>query len=712
MTVPVPDQLEYISDADGVTKTFPYPKRFLQKDEIVVLLRDADGVDTVQRLNIDYTIAGSSWPNGGDVVFGVAPASGLKVVRYRMTQAKQTVDLENKQRNDAPSVETQLDRLTMAIQDRDAAITRVGENLSHEEAQRIAGDHNLQLQIDVINQELDDVSEDVARAEVAAQQSEEAKNASEQAKEDTEALLAGAQDALQKAETAVQPDRQIIAGDGLEGGGDFSQDRTVGLSEDTISALGKARSSVQSVNDVEPDEAGNVTISAPVADGSITDSKLPDFSGTSSPSTAKMRFQASSAAGALAGAIQRPVNLKLSERLDAADFGVKADGTTDDTAAMVAALREAEHYGRPLFLPAGVIMVNPNALFIGTGAEEVNSAYNNQTIIGVGSSPAFMSGTVIRARSAGGILFDVRGLINGVTLSGIIFDCANVVQYGVRIRSMSESNWSQFSVRNFTGIGVDWNCRANPSGSPTWSSGNVWQQFYITSSVVADYGVGLLLDGQISTNKDPHRNTFNTGIIQINKGTVNPTFALQLNMTDSNTFIEVDADTVGSGIGYGLRLSALTSNGFPFPQNNFFYGCSIKGYDVAEDAGTGKLIGQNMFINMTTMDGETLPTHPKLVGFTDTGVFFYSPVISGTLPGYELKSRNGSARYRIFANVSDTVDGGFEIQKLVSGTWTSYLRIASNGALFTLIPALGLKQIQAGDPDTGGSGFRRLVVSN
>lgn len=570
--------------------------------------------------------------------------------------------------------------------------------------------------VDEGKSQLDDIvgtiTDLTVRAEDAAQTSEEAKAGAVAARDETRALLDGAQDALQKAETAVQPDRKITAGDGLEGGGDLSQDRTISLSEASSNALDKANSSVQSVNGVAPGADGNVVVAAPVADGSVTDPKLPAFDPNTSVSASKLRYRASSSTSAMLGSIQRNVALKLSDFLSAEDFGVKADGVTDDTAAMVAALREAEYYGNPLFLPAGVIMVNPGALFIGTGDEGVNSAYNNQTIIGVGSSPAFMTGTVIRARSAGGVLFDVRGLISGVTLSGIVFDCANVVQYGLRIRSMSESNWSQFSVRNFTGIGIDWNCRANPSGSPTWSSGNVMQQFYITSSVVADYGVGLLLDGQISTNKDPHRNTFNTGIIQINKGTVNPTFALQLNMTDSNTFIEIDADTIGSGIGYGLRLSALTSNGFPFPQNNFFYGCSIKGYDVAEDAGTGKLIGQNTFINMTTMDGETLPTHPKLLGFTDTGVFFYSPVISGAVPGFEFKSRNGSARYRIIANVSDTVDAGFEIQKFASGAWTSYLRIASNGALFTLIPGIGLKQIQAGDPDTGGSGFRRLVVAN
>lgn len=221
MTVPVPDQLEYISDADGVTKDFSYPKRFLQKDEIVVLLRGADGVDTPQILNTHYTIAGSSWPSGGTVSFITAPQAPNKVVRYRMTQAKQTVDLENNQRNDAPSVETQLDRLTMAIQDRDARISFIGDGLLRERleriaadlleraeriaadnaerqqriladalerAQRIAGDRHLQVQIDGIVFRLNQFDSLVARAEAAAATAE---NAAQTAQDLVEAATAG-----------------------------------------------------------------------------------------------------------------------------------------------------------------------------------------------------------------------------------------------------------------------------------------------------------------------------------------------------------------------------------------------------------------------------------------------------------------------------------------------------------------------------------------
>lgn len=148
MTVPVPDQLEYISDADGVTKDFPYPKRFLEKDEIVVLLRDADGVDTPQILNTHYTIAGSSWPNGGMISFVNAPQAPNKVVLHRMTQAKQTVDLENNQRNDAPSVERQLDRLTMAIQDRSWLGVETYWALLAEVDARVHGDNILNDRVD------------------------------------------------------------------------------------------------------------------------------------------------------------------------------------------------------------------------------------------------------------------------------------------------------------------------------------------------------------------------------------------------------------------------------------------------------------------------------------------------------------------------------------------------------------------------------------
>lgn len=123
MTVPVPAQLEFISDGDGVTTSFSYPVRFLEKSEIVVAFRDVNGDDTIKSLNIDYSIAGTSWDEGGTISFYDAPPVGVEVVRYRQTQAKQIVDLGNKAKNNAEAVEQQLDRLAMVNQDNKWSIT-------------------------------------------------------------------------------------------------------------------------------------------------------------------------------------------------------------------------------------------------------------------------------------------------------------------------------------------------------------------------------------------------------------------------------------------------------------------------------------------------------------------------------------------------------------------------------------------------------------
>ncbi|UXM95434.1 tail fiber protein [Bartonella sp. HY329] len=56
--------------------------------------------------------------------------------------------------------------------------------------------------------------------------------------ENVSAFATAAQGA--KADSAVGPDRKIIAGDGLQGGGNFSEDRTLSLSEATLTALDNA----------------------------------------------------------------------------------------------------------------------------------------------------------------------------------------------------------------------------------------------------------------------------------------------------------------------------------------------------------------------------------------------------------------------------------------------------------------------------------------
>lgn len=164
MTVPVPSQLTYTYNEDGVTTVFPYPLRFLEPQDLRVV-REVGGVKTVLAYNVDYTVSGAGNPSGGSIT-RTAATSGGTITITRDTTWKQIVDLEDKQRNPAQAVEDQLDRLTMAGQDARAAIG-------------------------VLQNKTGDLDDAVARAEAAQEDAEAAAEAAEAAQAAAEAAAAG-----------------------------------------------------------------------------------------------------------------------------------------------------------------------------------------------------------------------------------------------------------------------------------------------------------------------------------------------------------------------------------------------------------------------------------------------------------------------------------------------------------------------------------------
>lgn len=123
MTVSVPTDLVRSYAGNGSSVNFSYPIRFDADDELVVVLRSAAGVETVQTLGADYTVAGAGTASGS-VTFSTAPAFGVTVVIYRATEETQVVDLEDAARNPAEAVELQMDRTIRMIQDHKALLSR------------------------------------------------------------------------------------------------------------------------------------------------------------------------------------------------------------------------------------------------------------------------------------------------------------------------------------------------------------------------------------------------------------------------------------------------------------------------------------------------------------------------------------------------------------------------------------------------------------
>lgn len=132
-------------------------------------------------------------------------------------------------------------------------------------------------------------------------------------------------------------------------------------------------------------------------------------------------------------AVARTAQDKMSDIIDAKDFGVTANGVTDDTSAMVNAIARARAMARPLHLPAGTIKTS--------AALDISGV----TLIGAGKDYRNASGTVIQGAGTHDVLVQstaaaadtVIGLHNLRIKGGLC---------GVKVRYMLHSHWSNVHI--------------------------------------------------------------------------------------------------------------------------------------------------------------------------------------------------------------------------------------------------------------------------
>jgi hypothetical protein len=301
--------------------------------------------------------------------------------------------------------------------------------------------------------------------------------------------------------------------------------------------------------------------------------------------------------------------------LNVKDYGALGDGASDDTDAVQAAIADVPVSGGTVYFPKGVYMVRPDSITIGNGsAAALSVTGNNLNLLGEGYDPFYAQyGTVLKATSAGSIMLAVNGPVNGISIKDMFFHCDNKVNQGWNLESVSNSHFSRFEIYQFKAYGIFGDCNAYPLFG--YAQNNNFNEFVLSSSVVADFGAGLLLNGSTAAGNDWHHCYFGSGYVLVNGGSANATNALDLRFCDSNTWVEVDciASTGGGLIGNGALFAETLA---AYPQNNFFYGCSIQNTTVS---GT---IGRNYFTNYCTRDSEVIPTSTYLIGYTDQGQFF------------------------------------------------------------------------------------------
>jgi len=110
-------------DGNGVSTTLAIDFPFHSVEDLIVIETIiATGAETTKVLNTDYTIVGAQddaghYPDGGDIVFTVAPASTVRMTAYRDPPMLQGVVLQETGKIPVKaSIESPLDKLTMIDQ--------------------------------------------------------------------------------------------------------------------------------------------------------------------------------------------------------------------------------------------------------------------------------------------------------------------------------------------------------------------------------------------------------------------------------------------------------------------------------------------------------------------------------------------------------------------------------------------------------------------
>lgn len=115
---------KYNCDGAIVNFTFIFP--ITREEDIVVILRDADGNETVLTLTTDYTVTGTgaSWADGGYITTVATYAAGNTITILRSVEKTQETDYVENDTFPAESHEDALDRDMMAIQELEEIISR------------------------------------------------------------------------------------------------------------------------------------------------------------------------------------------------------------------------------------------------------------------------------------------------------------------------------------------------------------------------------------------------------------------------------------------------------------------------------------------------------------------------------------------------------------------------------------------------------------
>ena len=293
-------------------------------------------------------------------------------------------------------------------------------------------------------------------------------------------------------------------------------------------------------------------------------------------------------------------------------FGAVGSGSTNDTAAIQAAVASLPASGGTVRFPGGTYCLT-DTIQIGNGdGEGTRSDINGIKLIGCGAGFGIYGNkepTQIRATKNIDAMVSVNGRISDVLIEGIGFNAESLAKKCISATAVNSLVVRNVVCKMFTETGL------YIIGGKGNGNGNYGCRFESVCGISTTNGVKCLyIDGSddtcptenctfIDCRFDHHTTEGSmSGLIKCARGLSFYRCHFAGYNQEKSDFLVLDAAADG------------------LPEANTFYDCSILSVRVIEN--DGHSIGHNFFYGYGTYDNEVIPEHPMLSGITDSGLPF------------------------------------------------------------------------------------------
>lgn len=376
------------------------------------------------------------------------------------------------------------------------------------------------------------------------------------------------------------------------------------------------------------------------------------------------------------------------------DYGAVGDGTTDDTAAIQAAINAVQAAGGgPLNLPEGTYRISStltvtasNILLQGAGGDMSHNvgtqgASASTKLVWVGSA----GGTVVRFASPAGASLQKQ---NGGGMTGIFIQCASSAAIGIQIVSWDMAEFRNIAIINPTTTGIDMNVAAT-LGDPCDNQNNKLSQISIRCVEGGAASASFMrLDGDATANTS--LNVFE----QIDGVFVNGN-AYLLKNCDNNLFIRCRAYRA-SGTGASIEFQGSNTASSQTARTNIFFHFSSNAAAIARGTSSYTNASTNNSLFLLDQDNST----PAPTVETGATVHYTRTDNIDVLPGFQRAAigatagETASAKTRIASTESLRVyNGSSDHMRLDDGTGVWGLNVSSQNLRIIRVAGTGYYQL-------------------